>query len=193
MKQFIICPNCGAIELATIEETVPFWSYIHDCAKCNYCTMESEWNTAKAISIKQPWGHLIVSGFKDVENRTWKTNFRGRVLIHVGAKCSFKGNYAENLPELYWPLLSENEKGKLILASSIRSAIIGSVEIVDCVVNHESIWADKTPIAYLGKLVIECQPPIYNWVLANPVIFEKPILNVKGKLSFFIPQLPQDV
>jgi hypothetical protein len=24
-------------------------------------------------------------------------------------------------------------------------------------------------------------------VLANPILFEKPILNVKGKLSFFIP------
>ena len=27
--------------------------------------------------------------------------------------------------------------------------------------------------------------PIYNWVLANPVLYEKPILNVKGKLSFW--------
>ena len=29
------------------------------------------------------------------------------------------------------------------------------------------------------------RPPIYNWVLANPVLYEKPILNVKGKLSFW--------
>jgi len=27
--------------------------------------------------------------------------------------------------------------------------------------------------------------PIWNWVLANPVLYEKPILNVKGKLSFW--------
>ena len=27
--------------------------------------------------------------------------------------------------------------------------------------------------------------PIYNWVLANPVVYDKPILNVKGKLSFW--------
>lgn len=38
----------------------------------------------KAITIKQPWASLIVSGLKDIENRTWKTNFRGRVLIHAG-------------------------------------------------------------------------------------------------------------
>jgi hypothetical protein len=37
----------------------------------------------KAITIKQPWAFLIVEGVKDIENRTWKTNFRGRVLIHA--------------------------------------------------------------------------------------------------------------
>lgn len=26
---------------------------------------------------------------------------------------------------------------------------------------------------------------IYNWVLANPVLFENPILNVKGQLTFW--------
>lgn len=27
--------------------------------------------------------------------------------------------------------------------------------------------------------------PIYNWVLANAVLYDKPVLNVKGKLSFW--------
>lgn len=43
----------------------------------------------KAITIKQPWASLIAAGLKDIENRTWKTNFRGRVLIHA-AKVSVK-------------------------------------------------------------------------------------------------------
>jgi hypothetical protein len=34
----------------------------------------------KIISIRQPWASLIVSGLKDVENRTWRTRYRGRVL-----------------------------------------------------------------------------------------------------------------
>ena len=40
----------------------------------------------KAITIKQPWASLIVHGVKDIENRTWHTNFRGRVLIHSSSK-----------------------------------------------------------------------------------------------------------
>lgn len=42
----------------------------------------------KAISIRQPWAWLIVNGYKDVENRIWFANLRGRVLIHAGASKS---------------------------------------------------------------------------------------------------------
>jgi|ERR1039458_8111645 hypothetical protein len=42
----------------------------------------------KAISIRQPWAWLIVNGYKDVENRIWAANVRGRVLIHAGASKS---------------------------------------------------------------------------------------------------------
>ena len=50
------------------------------------------------------------------------------------------------------------------------SSIIGSVEIVDCVLNHPSVWAEKG---------------VYHWVLANPILFEKPIVDVKGKLGLW--------
>ena len=37
----------------------------------------------KALSIRQPWAWLILHGGKDIENRTWATKLRGRVLIHA--------------------------------------------------------------------------------------------------------------
>lgn len=40
----------------------------------------------KAISIRQPWAWLIVNGFKDIENRTWDTKYRGPVLIHASSR-----------------------------------------------------------------------------------------------------------
>jgi hypothetical protein len=51
-------------------------------------------------------------------------------------------------------------------------------EIIDCVINHPSIWAEKTEGVLFGNQFI-MKKPIYNWVLANPVLYEKPILNVK--------------
>ena len=35
----------------------------------------------KALSVKQPWANLIASGKKTIETRTWKTGFRGELLI----------------------------------------------------------------------------------------------------------------
>ena len=40
----------------------------------------------KAISIQQPWAWAIVNGFKPVENRTWRTNYTGQLLIHAGKR-----------------------------------------------------------------------------------------------------------
>lgn len=122
----------------------------------------------KAITIKQPWASLIVHGIKDIENRTWRTNFRGRVLIHAAGSHGRK--FSVNLTDAqtkaaFATIAKEAMSGNLPFGS-----IIGSVEIVDCVQNHPSIWAEKG---------------VYNWVLANPIIYENPIKNVKGKLSFW--------
>jgi len=38
--------------------------------------------TMKVLSIKPPWAGLILDGIKDIENRTWKTVYRGPLLIH---------------------------------------------------------------------------------------------------------------
>ena len=37
----------------------------------------------KALSIRQPWAWLILNAGKDIENRSWYTSVRGRVLIHA--------------------------------------------------------------------------------------------------------------
>lgn len=138
----------------------------------------------KAISIKQPWAYLICAGIKDVENRTWATKYRGRVYIHASAK-SVGQYFSEGVftaDQLNYLIQSK----KINLIEKVQlSAIIGHVDIVDCVVNHSSIWAEKSEVGLLDEPTNEYGKPIYNWVLANPVLFDKPILNVKGKLSFW--------
>lgn len=152
----------------------------------------------KTISIKQPWAYLICTprqdnpqlGIKDIENRTWATNFRGHLLVHASAKrWTFKAivQYLTSATAEIIRTLGFNAEWVLKLHTS---AIIGSVEIVDCVINHPSIWAEKTPGYIKGmnpKFIekLDGVPVIWNWVLANPVLFAKPITNVKGKLSFW--------
>ena len=38
----------------------------------------------KAITILQPFATLIASGEKHFETRSWKTDYRGPLLIHAG-------------------------------------------------------------------------------------------------------------
>lgn len=147
----------------------------------------------KACSIKQPWASLIAYGIKDIENRTWKTNFRGRIYIHASGRWVQRPSDMNTFALLYndaqWmEIIKKHENFSSFLVANPQvdpklplSAIIGEVDIVDCVINHPSIWAEKTETSagYPIKHII------YNWVLANAVIYDEPILNVKGKLSLW--------
>lgn len=149
----------------------------------------------KALSIKQPWASLIAHGIKDIENRTWKTSFRGRIYIHASGKWDVRSN-GNNPNDIFtWDQLKAipDIVGSNFLDYGVivkdhetpLSAIIGEIEIVDCVINHESIWAEKTEGVTVGNQFYY-KKPIYNWVLANPVLYEEPI-PAKGKLSFWEP------
>ena len=37
----------------------------------------------KTLSVRQPWASLLVSGLKDIENRTWAPNFKACIMIHA--------------------------------------------------------------------------------------------------------------
>lgn len=183
----------------------------------------------KALSVRQPYATLICTprednpllGIKDIENRTTRTHFRGRIYIHASMQWHdrLKTGSIYTKEQVYDIL--NNAKGvfeyRKYCTPEFREplpigAIIGEVYIIDCVQDHPSIWAEKSmkkphiddftlldngiehtdETSYYHALnVFNNQKPIWNWVLANPVIYEKPILNVKGKLSFweFTPEL----
>lgn len=133
----------------------------------------------KALSIMQPWASMIAHGIKDIENRTWYTKYRGEFYIHASAKYDqhselsyfqFNEMMSERNIDLAYAFLNKD------LVKAPQGAIIGKVEIIDCVQNHPSIWAEVDTTG---------TKPIWNWVLKNHVLFEEPILNVKGQLNLW--------
>lgn len=48
-----------------------------------------------ALSIRQPWAWLILHAGKDIENRSWKREYTGRILIHAGTTMT-RGDYEES-------------------------------------------------------------------------------------------------
>lgn len=132
----------------------------------------------KTLSIRQPWANLIVHGIKDIENRSWRTNYRGRVLVHAPAKADRPDFSIQQAFRTDWDIRCKcsflhtdpKEYTETILSGIPTNAIIGSVEITDCIRDSDSPWAET-----------DC----WNWVLRNPVLFDQPILGVKGKLGFW--------
>lgn len=75
----------------------------------------------KCLSVAQPWCWAIMAGLKSIENRGWKTSYRGRLAIHATAQMpSLAG--ATLLGNIKLPCLSDLPRG----------AIVGMVELVDC-------------------------------------------------------------
>ena len=121
-----------------------------------------------ALSIRQPWAFLICAGSKDIANRNRRTDFRGRIYVHAAKR------FDDAALEWLWNK-GFNVMEALLLSSpriAVRGAIVGEVDIVDCVTESKSVW-------FTGE---------YGFVLANPVVYKKPII-CKGKPGFFSPEI----
>ena len=101
----------------------------------------------KVLTLKQPWATLVAEGIKKYEFRSWKTNYRGKVLIHAGVGVKKK----------------ELEKFKDLNLDYPAKRIIAEVEIEDClelndelnnqIINEKNIaYGSKYRTGYAWKL-----------------------------------------
>ena len=76
----------------------------------------------RALSVRQPWAHLIVAGIKRIENRVWTTRYRGPLLIHAGRQW-----YDEPIEDI------EQRHGITIPRDLPLGGVVGVVDLVDVV------------------------------------------------------------
>jgi hypothetical protein len=79
----------------------------------------------RAISIHAPWAWAIMAGHKAVENRTWRTKYRGRLAIHA-SQSTASDDAAQ----------AEFKRLGIVAPSDFtpwRGHLLGSVELIDCV------------------------------------------------------------
>jgi hypothetical protein len=125
-----------------------------------------------ALSVRQPWAWAIIHAGKDIENRDWHrdSKFRGRVAIHASSGMT-RDEYEDAAETI------ENIVGKANLCPAAavlaRGAIIGSVEVIDCV-RGPAFFGNKYGLWFFGPMGL---------VLRDPVPC-KPI-PCKGQLGFF--------
>ena len=129
----------------------------------------------KALSIRQPWAWLILNEGKDVENRTWPTNLRGRVLIHASSTMT-RRDYLDAVRFLtsdsrLAPALKRlpefSEFSPAGVGALPAGGIVGEVEIVRCCIDSTSPW-------FVGP---------YGFVIQNPALL--PFRKLKGMQKIF--------
>lgn len=111
-----------------------------------------------ALTVHRPWAALILLAGKDVENRSWHTNYRGPLLIHAG----------KTWDDDALPFASEIRSADGMRAAgwvSVRpddheTGILGVVDLVDVVRDHTSPWAVR------GQ---------WHWLRARPRMFPEAI------------------
>lgn len=123
--------------------------------------------TTLALSIRQPWAWMILHAGKDIENRCWPTNFRGRVLVHAAkgmTRAEWEGAWTFASGSGATPKAVEDG---LTFDNIARGGIVGSIAIVGCVQRSTSRW-------FVGE---------YGFVLRDPQ--PMPFVPFKGALGFF--------
>ncbi len=148
----------------------------------------------KALSLWQPWASLVALRVKQYETRSWKTNYRGPLLI-----CAAKGglctgvltNLIEGDPviqEALAPLLPPegHRIGADYLWGMVWGAAVAVVDLTDCI---------KTELFKRGHPVFEREwrfgdfgPDRFAWKLENIRRIEP--FTVKGRQQLFEVEAP---
>lgn len=132
----------------------------------------------RALTVQQPWGHAIIHGGKNVENRTQVWGYRGPLAIHAGRRDSQRG----------WesPLVRQAlgvHEGGVVDGGLEYGAVIGVVDLVDCHPDAGccSPWGESAYVEHGGRV----RRRITHLVLQDPRPLPEPI-PCRGALGLWI-------
>lgn len=114
----------------------------------------------KALTVRQPWAWAIISGIKTIENRTWRTRYRGPLAIVAGTSRASLTRGTAFIEALGISVPRDLEFG----------ALIGTVMLDDIV-----------PVA--GASGPFAEGP-WCWMLSSPKALMRPI-PMAGRLGLF--------
>lgn len=139
----------------------------------------------RALSIAGPFARLIAEGSKTIEIRSWKTNFRGLVLLHSSSSRDY---------DFCFPVVEMNPD------ECPKLAIIGAAILTDCIAyTNAQLWnCDLESHCWIGDDSYETirddyyngNPPIGH-IFEHPILFEPFILDVPGAFNYWQPRNPR--
>lgn len=105
----------------------------------------------KALSIIEPYASLICDGVKHIETRSWKTRYRGKILIHASGK---------SIPREY----RQNTELMALVHGTCPGHILCKARLVDCIEMTED-WINTLPET--ERTCGFYSPGRYGWILED--------------------------
>lgn len=136
------------------------------------------------LSISNPVSYLVCYGIKDVENRTWRTDYRGPLFIHSSGRVSFRG--MPDFSRYPMPVVNEFESVmSQIQEIEAANSFIGFVENgVTVMLQNE----EKQPISVINEYALLSD--VYNHYRSqdeNPFFYAGAIIG-SVELVDIVPQ-----
>ena len=126
----------------------------------------------KVLSIQEPYASLIANGYKYIETRSWKTKYRGEILIHASLGKKLMSKIDD--PDVIKIINNINMNyGKIICKADLIDCIYMDENFIDKI--KENVEEEKLGIYEIGR---------YAWILDNIEIIKNPI-EAKGKLNLW--------
>lgn len=101
----------------------------------------------KVLTLRQPWATLVAEGIKKYEFRSWKTKYRGKVLIHAGV-----GIDKEDMKK-YTDLNLEFPSRRIIAIVEIEDCLELDEKLNKKIIAEKNIaYGNKTRTGYAWKL-----------------------------------------
>lgn len=124
----------------------------------------------KVLTIKEPYASIIMSGLKEYETRSWKTNYRGKIYIHASIKIDDD-------------LKSRNDLQKLVYDNNITlkpGYILCEAYLDDCIYMNDMFIKN---VSDKEKMVGRYELGRYAWHLSDIRVIEP--VQAKGKLGIW--------
>lgn len=125
----------------------------------------------KVISIAEPYATLIGIGIKQIETRSWKTNYRGELYIHASAKNYPKKN--KTVEFFAKKLVGRFHNGEIFL----KCKLVGCEKMTEDFIRK--ISEERPHEIAMGFY----EPNRYAWILEDVEAIEP--IKAKGKLGIW--------
>lgn len=154
----------------------------------------------KAITLYQPWATLVATGKKQIETRSWSTNYRGPLAIHASKNRKFiAGENPVIQQEPFFSSLVTEVNGYKMHPEFSLGVVVATCDLVGCVkipfmeksfhFHSNELFREKLDNPSKEDLVVIVPPEYpefcfgdytagrYAWILAN-------IRNITGRCIY---------